>query len=444
MPNGVKTNSDYPVIEKSLALLERAKKRIPCMTQTLAKGAGQFVRGVAPVFADRAKGSHIWDVDGNEYLDFNSAIGPISLGYGYERVDNAIKEQLAKGITFSLPHPLEVEVAELISEMVPNAESVRFSKTGADMASAAVRLSRAFTGKKKVVCCGYHGWHDWYIGLTDRNKGIPEEIKALSTTCTYNNIESVEAAIDDDTACVILEPLLFEEPKDNFLFKLKELCKKKGALLIFDEMWTGFRVAPGGAQELYDVKADLSTYSKAIANGMPISVLAGRADVMKLLEKDVFFFTTFGGEALSLAATKATMLEIREKNVPKYLNDLGDKLKAGLNELATKLEMPYVKCIGLGCRTLLMISPDAGNQLETKSLVQQELIKRGIIWTGQHALNFSHTQADIDYALQAYGEVLPILKKAVDEKNVKSLIRGEMIEPLFRTLTGTIPQKAKN
>lgn len=444
MPNGVKSNAEFPNITKSKELWERAKKRIPCVTQTLAKGPGQFVKGIAPVYVERAKGARMWDVDGNEYLDMNSAIGPISLGYGYDRVDNAIRAQLEKGITFSLMSPLEVEVAELVAEMVPNAESVRFSKTGADATSAAIRLARAFTGRKKVVCCGYHGWHDWYIALTDRNRGIPEEIRSLSSNTSYNNIDSFDAVIDSDTAAVILEPLLFEEPKDGFLFKLKELCQKRGALLIFDEMWTGFRVANGGAQELYDVKADLATYSKAIANGMPISVLAGRADVMQLLEKEVFFFTTFGGEALSLAAAKETMLEIREKNVTQYTSELGEKLKKGYNELATRLEMPYTKCIGVGPRTLITLTPDAGNPLETKSLVQQELIKRGVIWTGQHALNFSHTASDIDYLLSAYGEILPILKKAAGEKNVASYVKGEMIEPLFRTLTGTVPAKAKN
>jgi glutamate-1-semialdehyde 2,1-aminomutase len=441
--NGVKFNPDYPVITKSQALWERAKDRIPCVTQTLAKGPGQYVRGVAPIYLERAKGARVWDVDGNEYLDMNSAIGPISLGYCYDRVDNAIREQLEKGITFSLMSPLEVEVAELVSEMVPNAESVRFSKTGADATSAAIRLSRAFTGRKKVVCCGYHGWHDWYISLTDRNLGIPEEIRNLSVSCTYNNIESVEAVVDEDTACVILEPMLFEEPKDDFLHKLKAVCQKRGALLIFDEMWTGFRLACGGAQELFDVKADLSTYSKAVANGMPISILAGRRDVMKLLEKEVFFFTTFGGEALSLAAAKATMLELREKNVPQYLDALGTKLRDGYNALAARLEMPYTKCMGRGARTLVTFAPDVGNPLEAKSLVQQELVKRGVLWSGAHALNFSHTEADVEYLLSAYGEVLPMLKQAVLEKNIKAALRGETIEPVFRTLTGTIPQKAK-
>src|SRR5262245_36529573 len=168
MPNSVRFNENYPTIAKSDELYARALGLIPALTQTLAKGPGQYVRGVAPKYLKRGKGSHVWDVDGNEYLDYNMAIGPISLGYAYEPVDRAIIEQLADGITFSLVHPLEIEVAEMIRDVVPSAENVRYSKTGCDVTSAAIRLSRAFTGKNKVLCCGYHGWHDWYISVTDR------------------------------------------------------------------------------------------------------------------------------------------------------------------------------------------------------------------------------------------------------------------------------------
>lgn len=436
MANGVKSNPNYPTIEKSDALYARAVARIPSATQTLAKGAGQYVKGVAPKFAERGKGARLWDVDGNEYLDYNMGIGPLSLGYAYDRVDEAIRRQLEKGITFSLCHRLEVEVAEQISRVVPNAESVRYSKTGCDATTAAIRVARAFTGRKKVACCGYHGWHDWYIGTTDRNRGIPEEVRALTTTFNYNDIDSVARAVDTDTAAVILEPMLFERPKDDFLRKVREIAHAKGALLIFDEMWTGFRFALGGAQEYFDVKADLATFSKAIANGMPLSVITGRKDVMSLFDGEVFFYTTFGGEALSLAAAQATIAELEEKSVPKHLHALGDKLQAGYNALAAELEMPYTKCIGVGARTLVTFGPEAGNPLEVKSFVQQELIKRGILWSGQHALSFSHTEADIDYTLGAYREVLPLLKRAAVEGNVKGSLRGEPVQPVFRTVTG--------
>jgi glutamate-1-semialdehyde 2,1-aminomutase len=436
MANGVKSNSNYPTIERSEALYARARKRIPSVTQTLAKGPTQYIKGVAPKYLERGKGCRVWDVDGNEFIDFNMGIGPISLGYCYPRVDDAIRAQLDKGITFSLMHPLEVEVAERIAEVVPNAENVRYSKTGCDVTTAAIRLARAFTGRDKVLACGYHGWHDWTIGTTDRNRGIPDAVRALTSTFAYNDIDSLAAQLDSQTAAVILEPMLFEFPKDGFLHNIKELCTARGALLIFDEMWTGFRLALGGAQEHFGVRADLATFSKAIANGMPLSVLTGRADVMALLEKDVFFYTTFGGEALSLTAAGATIDELKEKSVPVVLERRGRRLIDGYNALATELGMDYTKCIGMGARSMVTFAPAAGNPLEVKSLVQQELLKRGVLWQGMHALSYSHADADIDYALAAYAEVLPLLKKAVAEGNPARHLRGEPVQPVFRTVTG--------
>jgi glutamate-1-semialdehyde 2,1-aminomutase len=432
MPNTISSNPEFPVISQSDALFKRAEKLIPAGTQTLAKGPGQFIRGVAPKYLQRGKGSHVWDVDGNEYIDYLMGIGPISLGYCYDKVDDAVREQLKQGMTFSLMHPLEVEVAELIRSVVPQAEMIRYSKTGCDVTSAAVRLARAFTGKNKILCCGYHGWHDWYIAVTDRNTGIPEAIKDLSFTFNYNDIGSVANSIDDDTACVILEPVVFEEPKANFLHELRELCTARNVVLIFDEMWTGFRVSLGGAQEYFGVKADLTCYSKAIANGMPISVLAGRADIMRLCERDIFFFTTFGGEALSLAAAKATIEELRDQEVPSQLHRQGRKLRDGYNAIARELGMDYTRCSGLDCRTIITFDQQAGNPLELKSLLQQEMIKRGILWGGFHNMSFSHSDWDIAYTLQAYREALPVVRRGVDQGNVRSLLRGEPVEPVFR------------
>jgi glutamate-1-semialdehyde 2,1-aminomutase len=435
MPNGVRLNASYPDIARSNELYARATGLVPAYTQTLAKGPGQYVRGVAPAYLQRGKGSHVWDVDGNEFIDFNMGIGPLSLGYAYEPVDRAICEQLADGITFSMMHPLEVEVAELIRDVIPNAEMVRYGKSGAEVTSAAVRLARAFTGRSRVLCCGYHGWHDWYISVTDRHRGIPQAVQDLTFTFSYNDLGSLLDALDDDTACVILEPMTFEEPKDDFLRRVKSACERNGTLLVFDEMWTGFRFALGGAQERFGVPADLMCYSKAIANGMPLAVLAGRADVMQLCEKDVFFFTTFGGEALSLAAAKATVRELREQRVPEYLDRQGQRLKNGYNDLARELDMPYTRCVGAGCRSLVTFDTKSGQPLEMKSLVQQELIKRGILWGGFHNMSFSHTDDDVSYALCAYRETLPFLKRAVDEGRVRETLRGEPVEPVFRRTT---------
>ena len=433
MPNTVKFNENYPVITKSDELYERALKVQKPITQTLAKGPGQFTKGVAPKYIQRGKGSHVWDVDGNEYIDYNSAIGPISLGYAYPVVDEAIKKQLEDGITFSLMHPLEVQVSELLQEIIPNAEAVKIAKTGADVCSAAIRVARAFTGRDKVFCCGYHGWHDWYIGITSRNAGIPEVIQNMTYTFEYNDIDSIKAALDDTVAALILEPFIFEAPKPGFLKQLAEVCKENGTLLIFDEMWTGFRIALGGAQEYFDIKPDLAVYSKACANGMPIAFLTGRADVMELLNSKVFSYTTFGGEALSLAACLATINELRDKNVPLYLDEKGGLLKDGYNQIAIETGMDiYTRCIGYNCRSMVTFTPEAGNGLEAKALMQQEMIKRGVLWAGFHNMCYSHSDEDIAYTLSAYRDVMPIIKEAIASGNVKQYLKGEVLEAVFR------------
>lgn len=435
MINNKNLNRTLPVIENSNLLYRRATGLIPAYTQTLAKGPTQHVNGVLPKYLKKGEGAHVWDVDGNEYLDFQMAIGPLSLGYCYPAVDQAIRRQLEDGITFSLMHPLEVEVAEQIRSIIPNAESVRFSKTGADVTSAAVRLARAYTGREKILCCGYHGWHEWYIGVTDRNAGVPLGVRDLVYTIEYNNLDHAEQSIDSETAAVILEPMVFEEPREGFLAGLREICSRKGALLIFDEMWTGFRIAQGGAQEYFGVRADLATFSKAIANGMPLSVLTGRQDVMRLLEEKVFFFTTFGGEALSLAAAQATIKELNEKQVPAYLARLGRVLRQGYQKIISDLDISYTKIIGMDARTMITFDSSRGDSLEMKSFVQQELCRRGILWSGFHNLSYSHTTHDVQSLLEAYQEILPLLDLHLKNGNLREKIQGELVAPVFRRTT---------
>lgn len=435
MANRVALDQELPDISASQALWERARKLIPAGTQTLAKGPSQYVDGVAPKYLARGKGARVWDVDGNEFIDLTMAVGPVVLGYGHPSVDRAIAAQLERGITFSLMHPLEVEVAELVRRVVPGADAVRFSKTGCDVTSAAVRLARAFTGRTKVLCCGYHGWHDWYIGTTPRHAGVPLETRSLTETFPYNDLFSLIEALDDEVACVILEPMIFQQPEPDYLRVLKRACESAGALLIFDEMWTGFRVALGGAQQRFDVVADLACFSKAVANGMPLSVLTGRADVMALLEHDVFFFTTFGGEALSLAAAKATLEDLRELEVPARLEVAGQRLLDGYNELARKKGLDHTRASGLPCRAMISFDASAGDPLLQKSLVQQELIRHGVLWTGFHNLCLAHGEVELDHVLAAYDRALDALSSALAKKQLAAALRGKPVQPVFRKTT---------
>ncbi|NND84346.1 MAG: aminotransferase class III-fold pyridoxal phosphate-dependent enzyme, partial [Acidimicrobiia bacterium] len=282
MPNIVGHNEHDPVIATSDALYARAVGLQPPVTQVLAKGPTQYVNGVAPKYIARGEGARMWDVDGNEFLDYNMGVGPVTLGYRYPAVDDAIRRQLDSGITFSLMHPLEVEVSELIRDTVPSAEMVRFGKSGAEATSAAIRLARAYTGKEKVVCCGYHGWHDWFIGTLPPKAGVPQGVRDLVSTFAYNDLASLEAAIDDDTAAVILEPMTFGWPDEGFLAGVKEIAHRHGAVFIMDEIWTGYRWSLGGAQERFGVLPDLTTVSKGMGNGVPISALAGKAEIMQV------------------------------------------------------------------------------------------------------------------------------------------------------------------
>lgn len=423
-------------LEKSRELFARAEALIPAQTQTLSKGPTQFVQGVAPNFLERGEGSHVWDVDGNEYIDLVGALGPVILGYRYPVVDEAIRKQLEKGISFSLPHPLEVEVAELLTEVVPSAEMVRFGKNGSDATAAAVRIARTFTGREKLAQCGYHGWQDWHIASSERNLGVPKVLQEYVWKFTYNDLGSLEKIFTEhptEIAAVIMEPITADVPQNDFLQKVKELAHKHGALLIFDEVVTGFRVALGGAQEYFKVTPDLSAVGKAMANGMPISAVVGRRDVMKAAE-DTFFSMTFGGETLSLAASIATVSEMRDKNVIAHLWKQGKKLQDGANEEAKRLGMDaLIRCIGLPPKSFFQFKDREGkDSLLIKSLFQQELLKRGVLFNGNHALCFSLTDRDVAAVVNAYRAALAFVKEAIDAGAAERFLEGRKLQPVFR------------
>lgn len=438
------TRIDLPVIEISEAWHHRALRVMTPTTQVLAKGPTQYVDGVAPKFAQRGKGARLWDVDGNEFLDYSMGVGPVLLGYSHGEVDDAVRAQLERGMTFSLVDTLEVEVSETLTRLVPCAEAVRFGKTGAEATSAAIRVARAFTGRDRVLACGYHGWHDWYIGTLPRDAGVPGAVKELTSTFAYNDIDSLEQSIDDSVACVILEPMTFDFPRPGYLDAVVDIAHRHGALVVFDEIWTGFRWAVGGAQEAFDVTPDLATLSKGIANGMPLSALVGRRDVMEVLVDDAFFFSTFGGEALSLAAARATMEIVERDAIPEWLAVLGESLKRGYNDLARTHGLGDVtECLGHPARTLVTFTPEGCDALLAKSIVQQELIRKGILWQGFHTLSASHRHSDVTRTLEAYDHALGVLARALSSGNPQAMLLGEPVQPVFRR-TGDFDTKPKS
>lgn len=422
--------------KKSEELLERALLAMPLGSQTFSKSKTQYPFGVSPYFMVRAKGCRSWDADGNEYIDFINSLAAVTLGYNDDDVTAAVSRQLQDGVIFSLPHPIETQVAEKIIELVPCAEKVRFGKNGSDATAGAIRLARAYTGRDRVAVCGYHGWQDWYIGSTARNRGVPKATSDLTHTFAYNDLASLEKLFVEypqQFAAVILEPMNVVEPSKVFLEDLKALTHRHGALLVFDETITGFRYANGGAQEYFNVTPDLATFGKGLANGYPVSAVAGRADVMRLME-EIFFSFTFGGETLSLAAALATMQKLQREPVVKQMSLQGAKLLEGLKALIGKHGVGHIaKTAGHPAWSFFLIN-DANDysSWEIKTLYLQEMFARGILTLGTHNLSYSHGNAEITSLLKAYDEVLPILKRAVDEKQMNELLRCPPLQPLFR------------
>jgi glutamate-1-semialdehyde aminotransferase len=424
-------------LERSAQLLGRGRKLIPGASQTLSKGPTQWVQGVAPAYVQRAHGAYVWDVDGNRYLDLPMALGPILLGHGHPAVAEAIAAQLPSGITFTLPHPLEIEVAERICALVPGAERVRFAKSGSDATSAAVRLARASTGREHVIVTGYHGWHDWYIGSTARGLGVPAAVRSLVQPVPFGDLGALADALarwPDEVACVVCEPLGALEPEPALLRQMRELAHDHGALLVFDEVITGFRLAPGGAQEHFDVRADLVCFGKALGNGMPISALVGPADPMDGL-RDVFFSGTHGGEALSLAAARATLDVLATEPVHQHLWRLGRRLADGLRAAIASHDLQdWVSCGGAAPWTIVGVREPQPNgaTLPAKSLLQQELLRRGVLFNGSNFISYAHTDADIDVAIEAYEAALEVLGSALPD-DVERRLQGTPLTPAFRT-----------
>jgi glutamate-1-semialdehyde aminotransferase len=392
---------------------------------------------VLPNFLARAEGAYAWDVDGNRYIDYILGLGPVILGHADPTVNEAARRQLADGMAFSLPHPIEVRVAEALGERIPCAEMVRFGKNGSDVTAAAVRVSRAFTGRDKVIRCGYHGWQDWYIGSTSRSLGVPDAVRRLTLSCTYNNLAAMHEAFranPGEIACVILEPATFDAPAPGYLAGIKELCARGGALLVFDEIVTGFRVAIGGVQQLTGVTPDLACFGKAMANGFPLSAIVGRADVMRWFEK-VFFSFTFGGEAVSLAACLATIHELERRDGIETLWRNGAKLQEGTRQLIrdAKLE-ESLDCAGMAPWTTLRTSGmNERDALLFRSLFQQEAAKRGLLTHGNHMLSVAHDESVINATLAAYAEIMPVLADALRKGDTAQRLEGEPMQTILRT-----------
>jgi glutamate-1-semialdehyde 2,1-aminomutase len=417
-------------------MLERALRSIPLGTQTFSKSYIHYPRGAAPFFVTRAQGSRVWDVDGNEYVDFVNALNAITLGHCDPDVSAAVQEQMALGTIFTLTHPIEIEVAEKIIELVPCAERVRFGKNGSDATAGCIRAARAFTDRDRVAVCGYHGWQDWYIGSTARNKGVPGATRALTHGFGYNDLASLEAVFakyPGEFAAVILEPMNSTWPAPGFIEGVVELAHAHGALAVFDETITGFRFAPGGAQQYFGVTPDLSSFGKALANGYPLAAVAGRADVMREFE-DVFFSFTMGGETLSLAAARAAMAKVQHEDVTGVLERRGKQVMTAVQDCIARHGCDdFLVLSGHPSWSFLTISGAGGlTSYDIRTLFLQEVFARGILTLGTHNMSFAHSEEDVALLVAAYDAVFPMLHAAVERGSVSDMLRCAPLEPLFK------------
>ncbi len=416
---------------------------IPGGSHTYAKGDDQYPEFALPYIV-KGEGCHVWDMDGNDFIEYGMGARTVTLGHAYKPVVDAAYKQMLKGNNFMRPATIELECAEKLLGMIKGAEMVKFAKNGSDVTNGAIKLSRAYTARDMIAICGNHPFFSvdgWFIGSTPMSAGVPKAIQDLTVKFQYNDIESVKELFNqypDKIACVILEAEKEKEPKDNFLHELQKLWNEKGTIFILDEMITGFRWHNGGAQSFHDITPDLSTFGKAMGNGFSVSALVGKKELMRLggLDHDkerVFLMSaTHGAENHGLAATLETMKIYEKEPVVETLWHQGGRLASGLSKSIDENKLAnHISILGRTC-CLVYGTRDNENKPSQpfRTLLLQEIIKRGIL-APSLVVSYSHTDADIDRTIEVFHEAFHIYRKALDEGIEKYLI-GRPVKPVWR------------
>lgn len=430
-------------LERNLQLAKKAQRLIPGGAHTYSKGDDQFPAN-APRIIERGEGAYLYDVDNNKWLDLGMSLGAVVLGHAYPPVVEAVKKELSRGCNFVRPSYLEGELAELLNSIIPSAEMVKFGKNGSDAVTAGVKLARAYTRRDYVVRCSsdpFNSIHDWFIGSTVMNRGVPKAISNLTLKFEYNNIDSARKLFDqypNQIACFLLEPISAIPPVPGFLQALKELCEKNGALLIFDEVVSGFRFDIGGAQIVAGVTPHLAAFGKAMANGFSVSALVGQREFMKLgsLEHDeerVFLLsTTHGGETHALAAAIATITEINKQNAIEHFYSTGRFLQEGMIKAAEEASASHlVDIVGYSCKPGFAFKNIKGEiSAEARTLFMQELCARGVLMP-YVVPSLAHQLEHLEYAVSAFKDACLVLKEA-SEVGFEKYLLGDAVKPVFR------------
>lgn len=434
--------------DRSKQFQANAHRLIPGGSHTYAKGDDQYPV-LAPGFIARGAGCRVWDMDGNEYIEYGMGNRAVTLGHAFPPVIEAAAAELARGCNFTRPSPIEVECAEHFLGLISGAEMVKFCKNGSDATSGAIKLARAYTGRDLIAFCGDHPFFsvdDWFIGTTEMGAGVPEATKRLSRTFRYNDLDGARrlfAEYPGQIAALILEPSRTDDPKDGFLHKLRELCHENGALFILDEMITGFRWHKGGGQALFDITPDLSTFGKALANGFSVSALCGQREFMRLGGLDhtdrprVFMLsTTHGGETHALAAAMATIKTYQHEPVVEHLYAMGARLRTGFEQaIARHALQAHVAVSGRDCCLVYATRDQKGAQSQMfRSLMLQEVIRRGVLMPSL-ATSYAHTPEDIDRTIEAIDGALDVYVRALEDGAERHLVGrpSEMVQRRYNS-----------
>lgn len=433
------------VFDASLALRERFNAVIPGGAHTYAKGDDQWPEFAAP-YIERGSGCHVWDVDGNEYIEYGMGLRSVTLGHAFEPVDAAVRESLSRGMNFVRPSVLELEAAERFVDMIEGAEMVKFAKNGSDVTTAALKLARAWTGRTKVAICANHPFFsvdDWFIGTTAINSGVPASTIAETVKFQYDDLDDLRRVFDEndgEIALVVLEPERIGEPADGYLQGLVDLAHARGALVLFDEMVTGFRWDVGGAQKVYGVTPDLSTWGKALANGYALSALAGRREVMELggltqTERDRVFLlsTTHAAETVGLVAAMATWDVYTTEDVIGTLHRQGARLASGLREVIASHDVgDAVSVFGRDCSLFFGTKDHEGNPSQPfRTLLLQEAVTRGLL-APNLIISYSHDDEAVDRTIEIFDQALPAYAKALAAGTTDGLLVGRPVAPVYR------------
>lgn len=425
----------------------RAKKIIPGGTQLLSKRSEQFLPDQWPSYFKKAKGVEIWDLDNNRYVDMSiMGVGACVLGYADDDVDGEVKKAIDLGSMSTLNCPEDVELAELLLKLHPWAGMVRYARSGGEAMTIAVRIARAYSGKDKIAFCGYHGWHDWYLSANlanDKNldghllpglepKGVPRCLIGTSFPFSYNKIEELEDIVrkNKDIGAIVVEPVRHQEPKNDFLKKVKRKADEAGAVLVFDEITSGWRMNVGGIHELYGVFPDIAVYGKAMSNGFPMAAVVGKGEVMDVAQ-DTFISSTNWTERIGPVASIATINKMLKNNVPSHLCKIGNLISEGWRELAASAGL-QIDVAGIPPLTTFAFDHNENQALQT--LFTQEMLNRGFLASRSAYVSYSHTENDVTKYLENAGAVFRTIKKAIDKGRVCALLKSPVAHEGFRRL----------